>query len=97
MVEPYFLSFRRASSKPSKSRCQGSSREARSLTIRLSGVMATPWAVTSCISFHRLSQSRATPLPRMLTTPSRKMPEGSRWRANLPFSLTTVCPALPPP
>ena len=30
-------------------------------------------------------------------TPARKMPEGSRCRANLPISLMTVCPALPPP
>ena len=28
---------------------------------------------------------------------SRKMPEGSRCSANLPCSLITVCPALPPP
>ena len=45
---------------------------------------------TSVISVHRLSQSRATPLPRTFTTPLRKMPEGSRCRANLPNSFTTV-------
>ena len=49
------------------------------------------------ISLSRFSQYRATPLPRMFMTPERKMPEGSRCRANLPFSLMTVCPALPPP
>ena len=97
MVEPYFLSARRASSRLSRSRCQGSRRLARSLIFRFSGVRATPLDTTSCISVHRLSQSTATPLPRMFTTPSRKMPEGSRCRANLPLSFITVCPALPPP
>ena len=97
LVEPYFLSARRASSKESRSRCQGSSKDARSLIFRFSGVMATPLPDTSWISVHRLSQSRATPLPRMFTTPLRKMPEGSRCRANLPNSFTTVWPALPPP
>ena len=28
---------------------------------------------------------------------SFNIPEGSRWSANLPYSLITVCPALPPP
>ena len=76
---------------------QGSRREARSLIFRFSGVMDTPAARRVFISASRFSQSSATPLPRMFTTPSRKMPEGSRCRANLPFSLMTVCPALPPP
>ena len=97
LVEPYFLSARRASSRPSSSRCHGSSREARSLIFRFSGVMDTPAARMVFISFSRFSQSRATPLPRMFTTPSRKMPEGSRCRAKVPLSFTTVCPALPPP
>ena len=89
-LEPYFLSARRASSSASSSRCQGSSSDARSLIFRLSGVMETPAARSVSISLSRFSQSSATPLPRMLTTPSRKMPLGSRCRANLPFSLTTV-------
>ena len=70
---------------------------ARSLIRRLSGVRLTPWARTCSISVHRFSRSRATPLPRMFRTPGRKIPLGSRCRANLPYSLTTVCPALPPP
>mgnify|MGYP002730849763 CR=1 FL=1 len=64
---------------------------------RFSGVMSTPPRRTLSISLSRFSQSKATPLPRMFMTPERKMPEGSRCRANLPFSLMTVCPALPPP
>ncbi len=97
LVEPYFLSARRCSSRLSRSRCQGSSKEARSLIFKFSGVRDTPWEITCCISVHRFSQSSATPLPRIFTTPWRKMPEGSRCRANLPSSFTTVCPALPPP
>ena len=37
LVEPYFLSARRASSRESRSRCQGSSRDARSLIFRRDG------------------------------------------------------------
>ena len=79
------------------SRCHGSSREARSLTSRFSGETGTPAARSVSISDRRFSQSSATPLPRMFMTPLWKTPEGSRCRANLPMSLMTVWPALPPP
>ena len=97
LVEPYILSFSRASSSASSSRCHGSSRDARWLTSRFSGEMPTPAERIVSISVTRFSQSSATPLPRMFITPGRKIPEGSRCRANLPLSLITVCPALPPP
>ncbi len=63
------LVVRRCSSSASSSRCHGSSSDARSLIFRFSGVMATPAARTVSISLLRFSQSSATPLPRMLTTP----------------------------
>ena len=61
------------------------------------GVTLTPAFCRVSISPHRLSRSMTTPLPRTFTTPGRQMPEGMRCRANLPYSLTMVWPALLPP
>ena len=77
--------------------CHGSNSDALSETIKLSGVSSTPFDFTSAISLVNASISTATPLPRMFITPSLKIPEGNKCRANLPLSFTIVCPALPPP
>ena len=42
LVEPYFLSARRASSNPSSSRCQGSNNDARSLIFRCHPILLLP-------------------------------------------------------
>ena len=49
------------------------------------------------ISPARCSRSMTIPLPMMLVTSSRRIPEGSRLRMNFPRSFTTVWPALFPP
>ena len=97
LVEPYLASLSRASSSASWSRWNGNTMGARSLTSRLSGPMCTPFWRTSSISCQSRSRSTTTPLPSRLTVPRWKMPEGSRCSANLPYSLSTVWPALLPP
>ena len=75
----------------------GSTITARSEIFRLSRVMATPFSRTRAISPHRCFKSMTVPVPSRFTAFSWNTPLGSRFSANLPYSLMTVCPALLPP
>ena len=57
----------------------------------------TPLSTTDCTSLRKFSTERATPLPMMLVMFCRNTPLGSWCRANFPYSLMMVCPALLPP
>ena len=71
---------------------------ARSLIFRFSGRDGDALlAQRSSTSSNRCSRSMTMPVPSTLTVSSRRMPDGSRFRMNLPFSLMTVWPALFPP
>ncbi len=58
---------------------------------------STPRALSASSSSKSTSRSMTTPLPITGTTPSVRMPEGSRWRAYFTSPTTTVWPALLPP
>ena len=70
---------------------------ARSLIFRFAGVISTPFSRREASSFSRWAGSMTMPPPITQTTPGRRMPEGSRFKMNLPRSFFTVCPALLPP
>ena len=96
-VEPNFWSARRSSSRQSSSLWYGMQMVDRSLIFRFSGVMEMPWLRSFSTSPHRCSRSMTMPGPMTFTAPWRRMPEGIKFKMNLPRSLMTVCPALLPP
>ena len=53
--------------------------------------------ISRAISPHRCFKSMTVPVPSRFTAFSWNTPLGSRFSANLPYSLMTVCPALLPP